>query len=251
MVILNRSGVDFRGTCAQFVHQDDERAVIGGPGDGVVVHFHPVQEVLHLDNRTAVDKQAGHADSFVQQPAAVIAQVHDHAVHVLLLEVLQDLFDVLGGAAEFAAATRIIRIERRKIDDADLKRLAVGVLGRLDHFALGPAIFQHDLIARENDAAPRRRVGRLNFEFDLGAGLAANLAHHLRDAQSFDIHRVAVFALGHGKNLVADFEPAVAGNYATRNDFPNYGYAVFLAEQSADAFERGADVNLELFDRTR
>src|SRR5262249_51404580 len=97
----------------------------------------------------------------------------------------------------------------------------------------------------------RLRVGRLDLEAHLGPRLAADQAHDLRDAQALDVDHLARFALADGDDLVADLDPPIFRDDAAGHDLLERRYAVVLAEQRADAFERRADVDVELIDGAR
>ena len=73
-VVLDHARENLRSTGAEFVDQDDERAVPGG-AFVVVVKMPDAEDFLDLDDRAGVDEQAGERLGFVEQAAAVAAEV--------------------------------------------------------------------------------------------------------------------------------------------------------------------------------
>src|SRR5690606_625143 len=128
--------------------------VPGHAGLGVGVDGDAAAGFAHLHYRTLVDEQAGQFDRFVQRTAAVVAQVHDHAVDILRLELGQQLGDVAGGrgvVVRVLPATLEVLVERRQLDHADAPfRFAVG--GRQgDRLGLGRLFLQLDLLPGDGD----------------------------------------------------------------------------------------------------
>ena len=82
-VVLDRAGEDFRCRSRTAIGQHRQRAVPGHAGVVVAVDADAAAGFAHLHHRALVDEQAGEFDRFVQRTAAVVAQVHDHAVDVL------------------------------------------------------------------------------------------------------------------------------------------------------------------------
>src|SRR5262249_9368194 len=137
-IVLDRAGEDLAGAGTEFVDQHDQRAFPGHARAGVAVHADRALEVLHLHDRAGVDEPAGDLHRFVQQPAAVVAQIDNHAVDALVPEVIQDAAAVGRRALALAGLRRVAGVEARQRQHADLVLLPAG-LG-LDDLALGLAV---------------------------------------------------------------------------------------------------------------
>jgi hypothetical protein len=120
--------------------------------------------VALLHHRALVDEQAGQLDRLDQRAAAVVAQVDQHVVDLLLLQLAQQAGHVAGRALEVlvALAARLeVLVEGRQRDHADA---ALDAVLDFDDGFLGRLLFHADLLAHQRDGhivlAVRAGVGR-------------------------------------------------------------------------------------------
>ena len=122
-IIADHSREDLRRTGAEFVDQDNQRAVPGGPFV-FVVEMLDAEDFLDLHDGTGVDEKSGEGLGFLEQSAAVAPEIEDDRVDAARLELVQDLAAVTGRADRVAIASEDrhrVAIERRQVDDADLE----------------------------------------------------------------------------------------------------------------------------------
>ena len=89
-IIADHAREDLRRTGAELVDQDDERAVPGGPFV-VVVKMLDAEDFLDLDDRAGVDEKPGEGLGFLEQAAAVAAEIDDDRVDAARFEFVQEL----------------------------------------------------------------------------------------------------------------------------------------------------------------
>ena len=148
------------------------------PGFGVLIRVDAAIRTLHLHDRSIVDEQAGHVDRFGERAAAVPAEVDHDGVDVLGLEFFEQPADVAGGALvsrQAQAGAVHVHVEARQLDHADAVRLAVRLGAALDDLAAGFAVLELDAVAGDGVGLAARLVGRIDFQADDRAPLAADL----------------------------------------------------------------------------
>jgi len=97
-VILKGGGKDFAGGGVRPIGEDDHGPSQAMSGCGNAGDVDDAVGVLGLDDGAFFDEKAGELDGLIQGAAAVVAQVHDEAVDVLLLEAVEQLEDIGRGA---------------------------------------------------------------------------------------------------------------------------------------------------------
>ena len=200
--------------------------------------------VAHLEHRALRDEQAGDIDGLVEQAAAVLPEVHDDGLDAHRLELDEQLLDVGGGAG--TGAVLVLAVEGGELDDAEEGAAAGG--GDFDGLGRGHLADELDLVALERDglAAAGRHVDE---ETHGRALLAADTADGLGEAHADDVFHLAVFVLADRDDLVAGLHLAREVERAAREEVLDDAGAVFVGERGADAHERVAHRDLELFQR--
>src|SRR5690606_31589105 len=167
-------------------------------GLAVLLDADPAAGFAHLDHRALVDEQAGEFHRLGQRTAAVVAQVHDHAVHALLLELGQQAGDVAGGrgvVVGLAAARGEVLVEAGQLDHADPARRHVAARGNVEQLGLGRVRGQLDLVADQGHPqrlAVHAGLGRDDVQPHLGALRPLDLLDHVVDAPADHVlHRPA------------------------------------------------------------
>ena len=245
-------GENLAGAGAELADDHDQRAVPIDVRIGIGVGGHPAVGVLDLDHRPVVDEEAGEVDGLGQRAAAVGAEVHDHGLDALLLEVLQDAVHVAGGALEIGPALAgggHVHVEAGQIDHADLVGLAVGVPARVEDLAPGLAVFQFDGRPGDPDLVRLGILERRELQADDRAGLAANHLDHVSELHVHDVDQFAAFALAHADDLVVELEAAFLFGGPAGDDLLDHGVAVHALQRGPDAFQLQTHHDLEVFDR--
>src|SRR5690606_13323171 len=210
LVVLNGAGEDLGGRSAEAVHQDGQGTVIDDGRVGVALYDVVTVGVANLHRGAAADEQAHQRVGFGQGAAAVVAQVHHHAVHLLGLQLLEQPTDITRAAAVVGVARLQgleIDVEGGQLDDADLQ--AAALVLNLDDLLLGGLLLQ--LHGVPGDAVDLRfqalRLGRNDLQAHRAALLAPDQLHHVVDAPADHVGELAV-ALGHAHDTVGRLELA-------------------------------------------
>ncbi len=122
-VILDGTGKNFARTRTELAGQDHQRSVPGRPTFFVGVLLNAAVGVLDLNDRATVDEQTGQVDRFGQATATVLAEVENHSIDVLLLEIIEDSTNVTSAAAEITLVLPgrfHVEIETGQIDVTNL-----------------------------------------------------------------------------------------------------------------------------------
>ncbi len=226
-VVLQRGGDDLRGRGAHLVYHYHQRPVINRRNfvRRKLIDIAVVAADLH-HRLLLVDEQSGQVDRLVQQAAAVVAEVENHARDALLLQVLQQRGHVSRG----------ILVEIMQVDHAEFLNLSVGILV-LDDVRLGQALLNAHHVALEDDVRLRRTRGRArrgNHQVHHRTLAAANHVHHAIQLHVHRVDRLRV-ALAHRHDLVAGLQALVEVRRPARDDLINRRVTVHRLEHRADA----------------
>ncbi len=195
--------------------------------------------VTDLDHRALLDKEAGDLDRIGQGAAAVVAQVDDQPVNLLLVELFQLGPHVIGRVAALPlAGPGEVAVEARYFDIAEF------LIVFFENGPLDEGLLDLDDIADDrNDGNAGIRF--LDRQADLGPFLAADQADGVAQAHIDDIDRL-VRTLSHLEDLVFRFQLSLAGGGAAGDDLDHLDVAVLFAQGGADPFERAAHADIEI-----
>ena len=248
-VVLDGAGEDFAGAGAELADQHHQRSRPGHARLRVVQVLHAAVGVFHLHHRPLVDEQPGEADGLVERAAAVAAQVEDHRVDVLAVEVVENVADVAGGALEVghaAAVARHVAVEAGQVDHADAVRRAVGLPAGVEHLALRLAVLQLDLLADDLVDLSLRAVAGNHFQADRRAPLAADQLHDVVELHVDHVDHLALVVLADADDLVLDLEPAVLVGGAAGDDLLDHRVAVLAHQRGPDPLQLQAHGDVEV-----
>ncbi len=141
-----------------------------------------------------------------------------------------------------------VGVKRRQGDPPKFHRVAVAVLLD-DDVGARFLVLQFNLVAHELDRLALGRVGRGrrdDEETNFGAFFTANLLDHLVEAHFADIDKF-LWALGDGGDAIAHFQAPARLRRTAHHEALDLGVAVFAAQHRADADEREAHVDAEVF----
>ena len=243
-VILQRRRDNFRGRRAEMAHRHDERAVVNHLRIRVVEPLNAPALILHLHDRTLLEKQPGQIHGLAQHAAAVAPQIKHHALHVLLLQALQQHRAILGA----------MFVKLRQRHDAPAFRRARRV-GALHHHGLGLLLGEFDFVADDFHDAPLGAIdgcGRDHGEPHLGVARAADHFDDLVELHIDGVHRLGL-ALRDGDDAVVGLDLLAHVGRAAGHDAADARVAVIELQHRADAAQRElhvVDVEIRRLDRT-
>ncbi|VTQ27132.1 Uncharacterised protein [Pseudomonas aeruginosa] len=251
MVVLHGAGEDLRGGGRETVDQYRQRAGIEGLAFVVVEHVDAAVAVAHQYGRALVDEQAGQLGGLLQGAAAVVAQVEDDAVDLVLLQFGDQLLHVAGGALVVRVAGAVgleVQVEGRQVDHAEL--VAAAFVVDLDDGFLRRLVLQlHRLAGDGDDLAGLvvRRVARRNhFQAYLGTFRPTDQLDHFIQAPADHVDHFAL-ALGDADDLVGGGDLLALRRRAGRHQAYDLDVVVVALQHRADAFQREAHVDVEVF----
>ncbi len=172
---------------------------------------------------------------FGQRAAALVAEIDDHAVDLVLLELAEQTLDIARRAlvVGVAATARVeILIERRQRDHADMARVIAGL--DLDHRFLRGLLFDADLLARQRERlvlAVGAGVGGQDFQAHDRILRAADLFHDIVEAPADHVDDRAVLALADADDAITDLVLARQRGRAARHDLANRGVVLVVTLQ--------------------
>ena len=181
--------------------------------------------------------------------AAVIAQVEDNPVHILLAQLHQQFIDIPGGTFIFRVSLSIgfkVHIEGGDIYNTQAQGRAV--LLNIYNFALGRFLLQFYLVTDDgnNLRAICGVTGTVDhFKSDRGILGPANQLHHIIQAPADHVHQLLIF-LSNTDNLVFCFEHTlqVCG---TAGNHPRHLCVFVLSGQlGSDTLEGEGHIDLEI-----
>ncbi len=188
------------------------------------------------------------AGRFGQVTAAVAAQIHDQRVHLLGLQLGDELLHVTRGAAIVLGAGRLgfeVLIEARHVDHADL-HLAIATLDGVD-FLLRRLGVQRNLVSLQLQdlfRRARRGAGGQDAEAHGGADLAANDLHHVIEAPADHIRPVCRSCLRPTRDdAIVRAERAVDRRRAAGQHVEHGDVVIDELQRGTDALVRQAHLN--------
>ena len=188
---------------------------------------------------------------FAETAAAVVAQVHDDGVDVILLHFLDKRAHIPGRTLEvlFAAGRGFeIEIESGQLDDADLEVAAV--VWQFDDFRFRRLVFQPHRVAGDADDGRTGFVdcvGRNHVEAHHGAFFAANLGDDVIEPHADDILDFAFRPLADADDAVADAELGAALGRAALDQFDDGCVFVFPRKLRSYSLQRERKIHIEGF----
>ena len=109
-------------------------------------------------------------------------------------------------------------------------------------------LFEFDFVALQGDFAHAfGGVGRVYHQAHQRAFFAADEVHNFVEAPTGNIDEFAVRTLGNGDNFVFDAQLAAFVGGTAGDEFADAHLFIFKGEDGADAFEREAHVDVEVF----
>src|SRR5690606_37144216 len=251
VIVLHGSGEDLRGRGGQAVDQHGQRARVVDALVLVGQHVDTAIGVAYQHGGSLFDEQAGQLGGFLQGAAAVVAQVDDHAVDLLLLQLVEQTFDVTGGAlvVRVAGAEGLeVEVEGRQFDHAEL--VVTTFVLELQHLLLGGLLFQLDRFAGDGDhlagLVTGRIAGRDHFQAYSGAFRTTDQLDHFVQAPADHIDHFIV-ALGDADDLVGWCDLLALLGRAGRHQTYHLDVLVVALQNGTDAFERQTHVDVEVF----
>ena len=141
-----------------------------------------------------------------------------------------------------------VGIKRRERKPSEFNRIAVLIFFD-DDIGAGFLIFQLNFIPHQLDAFPARRVGGIRWNHQQAHARAFFSADHLDNLVQSHLADVDIIrrALCHGGNPIAYFKSSIYLRRPAGHQALNFCITVFRAEHRADAHEREAHVDAEIF----
>ena len=250
-VVLDGGSEDLGGRRGRTVDQHCQGAI---PRHArVVVGFdgHAPAGILDLHHGAPVDEQPGEFHCLHQRAAAILAQVHHHAVDLFRLQFGEQARGVGGGRARIGIAALgglEVEVEARQRDHADL--LAADVDDRL----AGRLFLELDLVAHDRDQlvlAVHAGVGGQDVQPHPGALVAADQVHDIVDAPADHVGQRALVALPDRNHAVAHLHLAGGHGGAAGNQRADHDVFVLPLQHRADALERQPHLHVEVFRAAR
>ncbi len=192
-----------------------------------------------LHHRVGFDEQAGQLDGFFQGAAPIVAQVENDPGDVFLLQLVQELDHVRGGAFRLRLVLRAGGVKRgiegRQVNHAQPEVSAPGVRP-FDDLGFGRGFSQRDFIPDHAHDVARGGIRSLgnDGEAHFGALGPANKLHGFGQAHVHDVHGRLV-ALRNGDNPVIDLDEFALDRRPARQQPANLAVAVIGLQFSADA----------------
>src|SRR5690606_28799021 len=252
-IILNSASENFRGGGAHTVDQNHQRAVVDHGRVLVFQYLNIVVGVADLDGGAFVDKQANQVVGFVQRATAVVAKIHDHAIHAVGLEFFNQFTHIAGSAFVVGIASLHgleIGVKGGDVDDPDTIGLAVSI--QFNHVFAGALFLQLHLISLDGDGSRDglvTGVGRDHFQCHGGIARAADQVHHLVQAPADHVYGLFI-ALGNRDDAVGRLQLTLLGGRATGYQTHYLGVLVVGLQYRADALQREAHVDIEVLGGT-
>ena len=239
-IVLNGGRKNLGCRCAEAIHEDGKRAVVGNPRHRVriVQTTYTAAGISQLHHGPVIDKQAGQSGCFGQVAAAIAAQVHDQAIDALFLKFADKTFHILGRAGVVLVAIRqgaIVAIKRGHFDDANAPLTTVS--RNRNNVTLGGLLLEFHLATRQGDnffATARNSITLDDLQPDDGIAGSADQVHHIVETPAYDIDHFAVFAFGNTGYQVVRFELAIDGCRAARYDADDLYVVIVRLQRCTD-----------------
>ncbi len=251
VVVLHGAGEDLRGGCRKAVHQDGQRTLVEGADLLVGQHVDTAIAVAHQHRGALVDEQAGQLGGLLQGAAAVVAQVDHHAIDLFRFQFGQQLLHVAGGALVVlvAGTQRLeVEVEGRDLDDAELEVLPL--VFEVQHRLLRRLFFELHRLAGDGDHLAVLVVGciarRDHLQAHHRAFRPADQLDHFVQAPADDVDHFVV-GLGHADDPVRRRQLLALLGRACRHQAHDLDVLVVALQHRADAFQRQAHVDVEVF----
>ncbi len=251
MVVLHGTGENLRGRSRQAIDQQRHRAFVERARVFVFKHVDFTVSVTHQHRWPFVDEQTGQLGGFLQRTAAVVAQIDDHAIDFFFLQLGQQFFNVAGSAlvVRIASAERFeIQVEGRDFNNAQLVVLAI-LLEVQDRLFRRLFFKLHRFAGNGHNFAGLVvwRVARRNhFQADYGAFGATDQLDHFVQTPADDIDHLFI-ALGDTDDLVGRSHLFGLVGRAGRHQAHDFHLVVIALQHGANAFQRQAHVDVEVF----
>src|SRR5690606_22309711 len=94
VVILEGAGKNFAGRCTALIDEHDHRSFVKRRSVVRVLHLHLPDRVLHLHHGTTIDEETCHAANFFKRTSAIVAEIEDESVDLLLIEPYQKMLHI-------------------------------------------------------------------------------------------------------------------------------------------------------------
>src|SRR5262245_26178938 len=136
-----------------------------------------------------------------------MAQIQNHAIYAIGVEILQDLANVFGRALEFSAylCSGGVGVKRRQINHADAVRASIRFLALFNDFRARLLRFELDRLSRVRINDLVEFVGRHDLQLDLGTARPAYELDCLGQLHVDDVDKSAI-PLSDSNDLVIGLE---------------------------------------------
>ncbi|KPW92502.1 Unknown protein sequence [Pseudomonas syringae pv. castaneae] len=255
MIILHRASENLRCRSGQAVDQQGHRAFVERAFGFVFQHIDLAVGITHQHGRALVDEQTGQLGRFLQRTATIVTQIQYHAIDLLGLQLGKQFLYVTGGALVFRIASTVgleVQIERRDVDDPEFVVLAI--LFEVQDRLLGRLFFEFHRFTGDGDNLAglviRRIAGRDDLQTDHGTFRTADQLDDFIQTPADHIDHFLV-ALGNGHDLVGWRDLLGFGRRSCRDQTHDFHVVVIALQHSADAFQRQAHVDVEVFRAVR